>query len=238
MAKAYYFDYVSIPGIFKNSTVEAKDVGGAFAYCVYNTLQEYGLQLSPEFRGPQAYADNLKGNARLKAFIVYYRNGLLAGPTSMRNDGIDISVTADNKLLVDFKFDPLIPENSNDEIIADIKAKAVQENLIDEGAQIHTTSSSYAEKGSHVGGGGCYIATAVYGSYDCPEVWTLRRFRDNTLSRSWYGRAFIKVYYTVSPTLVKWFGKTAWFNRFCKAPLDKLVRKLRLNGYDDSPYND
>lgn len=24
----------------------------------------------------------------------------------------------------------------------------------------------------------CYIATSVYGSYDCPEVWTLRRFRD------------------------------------------------------------
>ena len=24
--------------------------------------------------------------------------------------------------------------------------------------------------------GGCYVATAVYGSYDCPQVWTLRRF--------------------------------------------------------------
>ena len=28
--------------------------------------------------------------------------------------------------------------------------------------------------------GACYVATAVYGSYDCPEVWTLRRFRDYT----------------------------------------------------------
>ena len=26
--------------------------------------------------------------------------------------------------------------------------------------------------------GGCYVATAVYGSYDCPEVWVLRRYRD------------------------------------------------------------
>ena len=33
--------------------------------------------------------------------------------------------------------------------------------------------------------GGCYIATCVYGSYDCPEVWTLRRFRvDITVRRS------------------------------------------------------
>ena len=25
---------------------------------------------------------------------------------------------------------------------------------------------------------GCYIATCVYGSYDCPQVWILRRYRD------------------------------------------------------------
>ena len=41
---------------------------------------------------------------------------------------------------------------------------------------------------------GCYVATAVYGSYDCPQVWTLRRFRDHTLAASWYGRAFIRAY--------------------------------------------
>ena len=38
--------------------------------------------------------------------------------------------------------------------------------------------------------GGCYVATCVYGSYDCPQVWTLRRFRDDTLGSTWYGRAF------------------------------------------------
>ena len=40
---------------------------------------------------------------------------------------------------------------------------------------------------------GCYIATCVYKSYDCAEVWTLRRFRDNTLSQIWYGRLFIRI---------------------------------------------
>ena len=52
---------------------------------------------------------------------------------------------------------------------------------------------------------GCYAAAC--GSYDCPQVWTLRRFRDNTLAGTWYGRAFIHAYYAVSPALVPW---TAW----------------------------
>lgn len=83
--------------------------------------------------------------------------------------------------------------------------------------------------------GGCYVATAVYGSYDCPQVWTLRRFRDYTLAASWYGRAFIRVYYAVSPTLVKWFGRTAWFQKLWRGPLDRLVTRLRDEGVADTP---
>ena len=45
--------------------------------------------------------------------------------------------------------------------------------------------------------GGCYVATCVYGSYDCPQVWTLRRYRDYTLVKTWYGRSFIRTYYTI-----------------------------------------
>lgn len=86
--------------------------------------------------------------------------------------------------------------------------------------------------------GACYVATAVYGSYDCPEVWTLRRFRDDTLDRTWYGRAFIRAYYAVSPTLVRWFGTTDWFRSLFKAPLDRFVRKLRQCGVQDTPYQD
>lgn len=85
---------------------------------------------------------------------------------------------------------------------------------------------------------GCYIATAVYGSYDCPEVWMLRRFRDNTLDRTWYGRAFIRTYYAVSPTLVRWFGKDSWFQALFRPVLDRLVARLRQNGVEDTAYQD
>lgn len=86
--------------------------------------------------------------------------------------------------------------------------------------------------------GGCYVATAVYGSYDCPQVWTLRRFRDNTLAETWYGRAFIHTYYAISPTLVKWFGESMWFRSMWKPMLDKLVKKLNSTGVEDTAYCD
>lgn len=86
--------------------------------------------------------------------------------------------------------------------------------------------------------GGCYVATSVYGSYDCPEVWTLRRFRDYTLAETWYGRVFIHTYYIISPTIVKWFGDTRWFKKLWRRKLDKMVSKLKLKGFEDTPYND
>ena len=86
--------------------------------------------------------------------------------------------------------------------------------------------------------GGCYVATAVYGSYDCPQVWTLRRYRDYILVKTWYGRAFIKTYYAISPTLVKWFGKTKWFKKMWKGKLDRMVLKLNKNGVENTPYID
>ena len=86
--------------------------------------------------------------------------------------------------------------------------------------------------------GSCYIATAVYGSYDCPEVWILRRFRDYVLAESWYGRTFIHTYYATSPAIVRWFGKYRWFNNMWRPVLDKMVEALKSKGYEDTPYTD
>ena len=86
--------------------------------------------------------------------------------------------------------------------------------------------------------GRCYVATAVYGSYDCPQVWTLRRYRDNTLAKTWYGRAFIHTYYAISPILVRWFGHTEWFKKMWKSKLNSMVKNLQKNGVESTPYED
>lgn len=95
-----------------------------------------------------------------------------------------------------------------------------------------------ASSASSASGGGCYIATSVYGSYNCPQVWTLRRFRDNTLASTWYGRVFIRTYYAISPTLVKWFGDTEWFKKLWRGKLDKMVDTLQKQGVESTPYQD
>ena len=96
------------------------------------------------------------------------------------------------------------------------------------------------EKSSTTNSGekGCYVATCVYGSYDCPQVWTLRRFRDNTLALNPIGRIFIKIYYTLSPTAVKLFGDYNWFRTVIKKALDRLVNNLNKQGIKNTPYND
>lgn len=50
---------------------------------------------------------------------------------------------------------------------------------------------------------GCFIATACYGDYDAPEVLVLRKYRDNVLNQTYIGKISIKIYYAISPTIVR-----------------------------------
>jgi len=85
-----------------------------------------------------------------------------------------------------------------------------------------------AEKARKASGGGCYVATACYGSYDHPDVMVLRRFRDDVLWPTAYGRWFIKIYYKVSPHMAKRLVHIRWLSSFIrKWFLEPLVMKLR-----------
>ena len=95
----------------------------------------------------------------------------------------------------------------------------------------HSRSSSSVR-----GSDGCYIATAVYGSYDCPEVWVLRRFRDYGLRKSAIGSLMVRGYYAVSPGLVERFGHVVTLKRLIKGILDVFVWELKKHGFEDTAY--
>ncbi|MHC1774286.1 MAG: CFI-box-CTERM domain-containing protein [Lentimicrobium sp.] len=46
---------------------------------------------------------------------------------------------------------------------------------------------------------GCYIATTCYGSYNAPQVFVFRKYRDDVLAKSTIGTIIIKIYYKFSP---------------------------------------
>lgn len=89
-----------------------------------------------------------------------------------------------------------------------------------------TTSTTSSQQTQPAKKEGCYIATAVYGSYDAPEVMTLRRFRDETLRNSAFGRWFIRTYYRLSPPVAEKLKNAKRINAFVRSILDKWVERL------------
>ncbi len=71
-------------------------------------------------------------------------------------------------------------------------------------------------------GGGCFIATAAFGSYIEPQVVVLRHFRDQILAESSGGRWFIAFYYKYSPSVAEYISqneKLRLLVRLCLYPL-------------------
>lgn len=79
-------------------------------------------------------------------------------------------------------------------------------SAVDKAIPVPTTdfAEQYTEAGGKETGGFCFVATAVYGSYDHPEVVRLRDFRDGALARTDRGRAFVSWYYREGPALAAW----------------------------------
>ncbi|WP_260309092.1 MULTISPECIES: tetratricopeptide repeat protein [Lactococcus] len=98
--------------------------------------------------------------------------------------------------------------------------------------QINAVGTKYQEKSE-----GCYVATAIYQTYDCPELWVLRRFRDNTLYHHYLGKKFIHFYYKVSPKLIIRFENSIHIKKTTKKFINRFVSLLILLGYSSEKYN-
>lgn len=69
----------------------------------------------------------------------------------------------------------------------------------------------------------CYIATAIYGQ-SAYETKVLRIWRDNYLQHTQTGKIIIKIYYKMSPLLLR--NLSPKFIPFTKYVLNKLIKRI------------
>lgn len=88
---------------------------------------------------------------------------------------------------------------------------------------VNISTSSNSNSSTQKRSEGCYIATMVYGDYDHPQVVVLRRFRDNRLLTNLPGQVFVKLYYWISPKLVKILHNHQYINKGIRKILDRFI---------------
>lgn len=73
---------------------------------------------------------------------------------------------------------------------------------------------------------GCFIASATYEGADAYEVSILRQYRDDVLTRSWPGKAFVRFYYRTSPMVAAVVERSPILKSILRKVLDKLVEHI------------
>ncbi len=74
---------------------------------------------------------------------------------------------------------------------------------------------------------GCYIATMAFGNYDHPQVIILRKYRDEVLSKSNFGKWFIKTYYFYSPQMVEKMKNKKTLNIIIRKSLNQVIKLIK-----------
>jgi hypothetical protein len=77
--------------------------------------------------------------------------------------------------------------------------------------------------------GPCFVASQVYGKFDA-RTDELRRFRDQSLAPSAFGRRLIWLYYTTSPSIADWLATRPGWALMIRWCLDAMRYMLRHGG--------
>lgn len=79
---------------------------------------------------------------------------------------------------------------------------------------------------------GCYIATLCYGSYECDEVLTLKKYRDQILTKKTYGKIIIAFYNLFSPKLVAiLFNKTKFNTTIKNILIEPIIKRIKKSDH-------
>lgn len=96
-----------------------------------------------------------------------------------------------------------------------------------DGANDDLSGSFTVVRAGEGGSGGCFIATAAYGSYLDPDVMVLRNFRDRVLLTNPVGRDFVAWYYRVSPPVAHYIRQRNGLRTATRVVLTPLVYAIK-----------
>jgi len=91
-----------------------------------------------------------------------------------------------------------------------------------------TCEIEWKESLSRRGAGGCFIATATFGTPMAHEVNILKRFRDGFLLRNRTGEILVRSYYRLSPPIARAIKKSEMLRRIVRILLVPIVELFNL----------
>lgn len=189
-----------VTGSGLNTNVEIKSGSGSVSY--FNTLSNYSL---PNINKPADFIT--------KAAVDFQISGVT--PNGTVTVAVTFATMPENPVFYKVVGNQWIPVNGatvagnvvtfsltdNSNMDSDPTSGVIRDPLVVGTAGVSGSGTNYAppSSGGSTGGGGCFIATAAFGSYLDPHVMVLRHFRDNVLLQSEIGTEFVKFYYKYSP---------------------------------------
>jgi hypothetical protein len=163
----------------------------------------------------------------------------LAITFSGKGSGINVVVfrkRVDNSIEQGFVFDSasstITVPNFNDPITSEVVLLVCNSSANDSQSVTFSTDGTVFSPSNVTsgGGGGCFIATAAYGSYLHPKVRLLREFRDTWLMTNGPGRAIVRLYYRLSPPLAATVSRHAALRLAVRYVLAPVVWSLENKG--------
>jgi cold shock CspA family protein/predicted RNA-binding Zn-ribbon protein involved in translation (DUF1610 family) len=116
------------------------------------------------------------------------------------------------------------PKNTDDRVTCPHCGKKMVPRIITNRGEVSKSVCPFCG-GTFKDFGWCFIATAVYGDYEAPEVIALRRFRDEALQPSLLGQWFISIYYGLSPPIARFISKKPFILMIIKPFLNILAKR-------------